>query len=388
VTPAGLHGALAGLTDATITASDTVIFADVGSSNALKEDTVQGILDLAPGAAKNLIINGEMRIAQRGTSFTGLANGQYGLDRWRYHETGAAVIDVTQDTDVPGSTFTNSLKLDVTTVDSSIAAGDIVQWQQKIEGFNCQPLRLGTSDAVTFTLSFWVKAVKAGIYCVAFLNSARDRSYVAEYTISSSSTWEYKTVTVAGDTSGTWLTDSGIGLRVGFTLASGTDFHGTNATWEGARDHSTSNQVNGVDNTSNNFWLTGVQLEVGAAATDFEHVDYGSELARCERYFVRFNGDASVSYIAIGQYQGTTQCRTVMVFPTTMRTAPTVTVSDVTHFNVFANSTETVSGVAILGVAQNKVTGLDVTTSAAVSGSVGSVVIANSSGYIEFSAEL
>ncbi len=235
---------------------------------------------------RNRIINGAMEISQRGTTF--VAAGGYTLDRFSFGTggaTGGGVATVTQSTDAPNNTFQYSLKVDVTTVDTSIAAGDFSHIVHKIEGYNVRDL-IGQ----TFTLSFWVKSPKTGVHCVAFRNSSGDRSHVLEYTVSTANTWEYKSVTVTGGliTAGTWNWTNGMGVDVIFTLITGTAFQTTTGSWQTGNFIGTSNQVNVMDNTANNFFLTGVQLEAGPVATPFERRPIGTELALCQRYFEVF----------------------------------------------------------------------------------------------------
>ena len=231
---------------------------------------------------RNRIINGNFDIAQRGTSFAAIASAAYSLDRWAFGYAGAMVCTVTQSTDVPNNTFQSSYKVDVTTVDSSIAAGDYAFISQRIEGYNVRDL-IGT----TFTVSFWVKSSKTGLHCVSFSNSGQNRSYIKEYTVAAVNTWEYKTVTVTGGliTAGTWTWTNGEGLEVGFALATGSTFQTTSDAWQTGDFLGTASQVNVMDNTANDFFLTGVQLEPGAVATPFEQRPIGTELALCQRYF-------------------------------------------------------------------------------------------------------
>ena len=191
------------------------------------------------------------------------------------------VCTVSQSTDVPNDTFQNSYKVDVTTADTSIAAGEYSFIRQAIEGYNVRDL-IGQ----TFTLSFWVKSPKTGIHCVSFRNSTPDRSYILEYTVSSTNTWEYKTLTVSGGliTAGTWNWTNGVGLDVIFSLTSGSTFHTTAGFWNTGNFLATSNQVNVMDNTANDFFLTGVQLEIGQNPTPFERRIYGQELVLAQRY--------------------------------------------------------------------------------------------------------
>jgi len=274
------------------------------------------------GGRRNIIINGAMQVAQRGTSFTSIGNNIYSLDRWLYYLAGSSsASDASQSTDTPNNNFKNSLKLDVQTADTSVATNDLTCFLQKIEGQNVYQLGWGTADAETVTLSFWVKSTKTGIHSGAFKNSAQDRSYVFEYTVNASNTWEYKTITVAGDTSGTWLTTNGIGVQVTFALMAGTDFTKTAGSWGAGNNYGSDNQVNVMDSTSNEWYITGVQLEVGSQATPFEHRSFGEELALCQRYYqvvpkyTFFIGAVEV---------GTASLRAGVPLARTLRASPTI----------------------------------------------------------------
>ncbi len=231
---------------------------------------------------KNKIINGNFDIWQRGTSFTSLSNGDYHSDRFLYQQVGTMVHDITRDTDVPSDVNANySLKLDCTTADTSIAAGDFCHIQQRIEGYNFLPF-----VGQIATLSFWVKATKTGTYCVAFNNSSRDRSYIVEYTINTTNTWEKKEITLEfDDQSGTWDYTNGIGLYIHWTLDSGSTYQTTANSWESGDYYSTSNQVNGSDSDSNSFLLSNIQFELGSKATEFEYRSIQDEIALCRRYY-------------------------------------------------------------------------------------------------------
>jgi hypothetical protein len=252
---------------------------------------------------RNRIINGDMRISQRGTTFATLdpASGTYTLDRWQFAGGSAGRVTIAQSSAVPNNTFSSSLYGDVVTADTSIAASDVVFIQQTIEGFNARDL-IGT----TFTISFWVYSTKTGVFCVALRNSVADRSYVAEYTVSASNTWEYKTITVSGGliTSGTWDWTNGIGFRLAFALACGTTFQTTSGAWQTGNFIGTSNQVNALDSTANDFYITGVQLEPGSVATPFERRSYGQELALCERYYEKSYNLAAVPGTNVGPNTG------------------------------------------------------------------------------------
>ena len=295
---------------------------------------VGSINDGALAGMRNRIINGGMDIAQRGTSFAAIANTDYSLDRWQWGQIGAMVCTVSRSTDVPNNTFQSSYKVDVTTVDSSIAAGDFAAFQQPVEGYNVRDL-IGT----TFTLSFWVKSPKTGVHCVAFRNSGSggttDRAFVKEYTIISANSWEYKTLTVTGGliTAGTWDWTNGRGIVVRFTLACGSTFHTTADAWQTGNFIATANQVNVMDNTANDFFITGVQLEPGAVATPFERRIFGQELALCQRYFQKsYNIDVAPGTVGSSGMNGIVSHAAssytgfgVVNFPVSMRTAPACT---------------------------------------------------------------
>ena len=250
---------------------------------------------------KNLIINGDFEIAQRGTSFIS-ASPNYTLDRWAYGKNGTMVHDITQETDTPsvaesGRYIGNSIKVDCTTADASIAAGDYCFLGQYIEGYNFRKIA-----QKKFILSFWVKATKTGTYCVAFINSNYDRSYTSEYTINTSNTWEFKTITVdASPSAGTWNYSNGSGLRVEFALACGSTRHTTANAWNTGDFLSTSNQVNACDSASNDFYLAGVQVEAGSVATEFEKRNIQQEIELCQRYYEKsYNIDTPPGSVAGG----------------------------------------------------------------------------------------
>jgi hypothetical protein len=235
---------------------------------------------------RNRILNGSMVIDQRnaGAAVTVSTTNVYSLDRWAASESSDATFTIQQDSSAPTG-FTNSAKITVTVADASVAASQYNSFQQKIEGFNCADLAWGTASAATVTLSFWVRSSLTGTFGGALTNSAYNRSYPFTYAISAANTWEQKTVTIAGDTSGTWLTTNGIGITVYFDLGSGTDNTGTANAWVGAGNVGSDSTVQLVNTLNATFYITGVQLEAGSVASPFERRDYGRELMMCQRYF-------------------------------------------------------------------------------------------------------
>jgi hypothetical protein len=233
---------------------------------------------------RNRIINGDMRIDQRnaGASVTP-TNGAYLLDRYQAILSQASKYSVQQVTDAPTG-FTNSMR--VTSLSAySVVASDIFHVLQKIEGFNVSDLAWGTANAQTVTVSFWAKSSLTGTFGGSVVNSAEDRSYPFAYTISAANTWEYKTVIVPGDTTGTWLTNNGIGLRLHFTIGMGSDYTATAGAWTAGAKFAPTGATSVVGTSGATFYITGVQLEAGSVATPFERRPYGTELQLCQRYF-------------------------------------------------------------------------------------------------------
>ena len=240
---------------------------------------------------RNLLINGDMKIAQRATSTSSITgNGYHTVDRMNSIISSQGTWTQSQSTTVPtGQGFTKSLKMDCTTADASPAASDILRIQQAIEGHNLQHLKYGTSSAESTTLSFWVRSNKTGTYVIQLLNGAVSRQVGKTYTISSADTWEKKTITFPGDTSTALDNDNSAELYVQFCLGTGSNrSSGTlSSTWKSfvSADQFAGQTVNLADSTSNEWYITGIQLEVGEIATDFEHLPHDVQLRRCFRYF-------------------------------------------------------------------------------------------------------
>jgi len=272
---------------------------------------------------KNIIINGAMNVSQRGTSFS-YANGTYCLDRFFMGTiNGSSAATVTQDSSSPDG-FSNSLKVDVTTADTSLAVNHADQILYRVEAQDLQQLAFGTSSAKNFTLSFYVKSNKTGTYSVNI--GQNDNSYKQAnltYTINSANTWERKALTFTGDTSGVINDDNGHGFEIVWVLAAGTNFtSGSNSasfvTYADA-NYSANHGVNVFDSTDNTWFLTGVQLEVGSSASDFEHRSFQEELTLCERYFQTIHG-------GVCQPSGSSTVETTFT-RRPMRAAPTASVS-------------------------------------------------------------
>ena len=295
------------------------------------------------GSRRNLLINGDMKISQRyGTAATQATNSAYfGPDRYRCFVNGGGAYTVTQDSGHQADTgHDKALKIAVTTADTSIAAGDYYTFLQRIESNSVQHFQYGTSSAKTLTLSFWVRATKTGTHAVHFAKqgTGTDYRHIKEYTINASNTWEHKTITIPGLTASTMANDASTYLQLGWMLKYGSNFQGTKDTWTTNSHFTTANAVNNMDSTSNVFYITGAQLEVGDSASDFEYRTFEDELHACKRYYQKSfdygsapaNGGANgVSYNgALLGYSGTNNSGTLTdnwLFNPEMRATPTVT---------------------------------------------------------------
>ena len=338
---------------------------------------------------RNLFNNGACRIGQRPS--TSLTSGYGGVDRW-YQYLSGGVTTTSKDTDVPtGQGFSNSIKLDVTTL---LASGSS-NWAwvgQYIEAQDVQSVCKGTSNAKQLTLQFWVKSPKTGTHTVRLDCQDSSDGVGATYSVSSADTWEKKTVTFPASTSGAITNDNGRGIQVLWVLSAGTNYSsGTlNTTWASwTNANAAPSQPNILDNTSNNFYLTGVQLEVGEAATEFEHRSYGDELARCQRYCWRFGG-VTTAYLFDGIKNSTTAARVLARFPVAMRAVPTITYNNLSCDSEVNSSYKAVSAVA--STALNKDYGGKIQfTHAASSGDTGDPVLiypTDTAGYVQGEAEL
>jgi len=277
---------------------------------------------------KNRIINGAMVVSQyNGTSSASIDNtkNQYYIDRFAIqNNTGSAVFSYQQVTTAPTG-FNNSLKITVTTADGSLSSTAKSQIYQPIEGFNFADLGWGTASAKTITISFWVQSSVTGTFGGSLINESQNRSYPFTYTINSANTWEYETITIAGDTTGTWTgATNGIGVYVNFSLGAGTSRSGTAGAWNSNWNTSATGATNLLATNGATLFLTGVQLEVGSTATSFDYRPYGTELNLCQRYFQK------TDVLGIGTTPSSTQIYMVIPFTVTMRAAPTASVAGTT----------------------------------------------------------
>ena len=282
------------------------------------------------GYLRNRIINGAMQIDQRsnGASLTA-ANGVYSLDRWFTWASQSSKYTVQQNAGgvTPPAGFINYLGVTSSSAYSVLAA-DYFGIVQPIEGINVADLAWGTASASTVTLSFWVRSSLTGTFGGAVQNSAQSRCYPFTYVINGANTWEYKTISIPGDTSGTWLTTNATGIRLVFGLGVGSTYSGTAGAWAGTQYISATGATSVVGTNGATWYVTGVQLEDGAVATPFERRQITTELQLCQRYFVQWTGDSSATGFALigtGYSSSTTSMVFAAMTPTTMRSTPTLT---------------------------------------------------------------
>ena len=289
---------------------------------------------------RNLIINGAMQVAQRGTSVTGIgsnAGGPFTCDRFQHAQGstgGSGVMTMEQSTDGPDG-FSSSLKLTVTTADT-LSGGENVGIRHRIEGQNVQHLKFGSSSAESVTLSFWVKASLTGTYSAQAHSAGGNRTALEDYTVSSANTWEYKEITFVGDTGTAIANDNTRGFELFFSLDAGPDDIVDTYTWsDTAAFRAATGQVNFMATNGATWQITGVQLELGKVATPFDHPrSYAEELAACQRYYLRLDDDGS--RMATGFISSSTRMDAAFSFPVTMRVAPTAleTSGDATDYTI------------------------------------------------------
>jgi hypothetical protein len=284
---------------------------------------------------RNIIINGDMSIAQRGTSAS-IGNGDTGyhtVDRYKFTQFGTITGEFTQSqsTDVPtGQGFATSLKMDCTTADTSLGSDHSFLIDQRFEGQNLQYLKKGTASAESLTVSFWVKSSKIGTYICEIYDRDNSRGISKAYTINTADTWEKKTITFAGDTTGAFDNDNGDSLRLHFWLGAGSDWNsGTLRTSWGTRSDagSATGQVNLADDTANEWYVTGVQLEAGTTASDFEFLPFDVNLGRCQRYFFTEPNTDAYHGVCNGYFITTTLFLGTLSVGVPLRSSPSLSIS-------------------------------------------------------------
>ena len=356
--------------------------------------------------SKPLIINGNMAVAQRGTSFADVGDGVYTLDRFETSKSNDGAVTVTQEALTSGNAyadgFRTALKCDVTTADGTLASNQRFFIQQIVEAQNLQSLKFGTANAEKLTLSFWVKATKTGTHVVRMYAYDDDRSASISYTVSSSDTWEHKVLNFPADTTGVIDNNNGQGIQIAWAIGAGASFQsGTLQTTWGSNSAANDfvGQVNGLDSTSNNFHLTGVQLEVGEFSSTtlppFQHESYGDNLARCQRYYYfhvseSINGDADTTICLSSQYNSSS-VKGYITFPTRMRANPTLDQNTGSNmYRVYENgSNATFTSLTLSGEATEATGCFTAGSSVSVTaGSCGALQTMDGTAFVAFDAEL
>ena len=343
---------------------------------------------------RNMVINGAMQVAQRGTSATSkTTSGFYAVDRMENLFSGLGTWTIEQSTDAPDG-FSNSFKMTATVADASPAASDYAQMRTTLEGNSLQHLKYGTSGALTTTVSFWVKATKTGSFTFVARNfDGNTRMFSKNVSISAADTWEYKTVTIPGDTGDTIDNDNGTGLELAFWVNAGSTFSGGSemSTWAAqvnANKYLGTIDIGAAVNDAIQF--TGFQFEVGENASDFEHRSYGEELARCQRYYYQLV-DGNNQAIGQGSYYNSGIWQVHVDFPTTMRAAPDLIITAAAdHYNITSgNANDSINGDDNIQTASTRACFLQFTTNVSgTQGNGGHVHSARSTSSVAFDAEL
>ena len=374
---------------------DTITKADGTGSLSVPAESGTVVTTASPSLGRrNLIINGAMQVAQRSTSLSVSSSGYRALDRFYWAANTEDVITMSQASDGPDE-FANSLKIEVTTAETDLAAGEYALLTQRIEGQNLQGIAKGTSSAKQLTASFWVKGSITGTYIVELFDNDNTRQVSASYTINSANTWEYKTITFPADTSGAFDNDNNGSLFVQFVIASGTDFtSGTlNTSWASSTNANRwVGQTNVIGTSGATFYITGVQLEVGTVATPFEHRSYGEELALCQRYYYKHGQGtgANTSEIGVGFYYNSTTAEVMVHFPVEMRATPSyVGTSGTNYFVIFRNNAADYVNSFSMPRGSTRCAGLENSTEASGTAGHGALGRFNSaSAIVAFDAEL
>ena len=344
---------------------------------------------------KSKTINGAMVIDQRnaGASVTQTTSNLYVVDRFSVAGTVTSKFTAQQNAGAitPPAGFINYLGLTSSSA-YTVGAGENYIMLHRVEGTNISDLGWGTANAQTVTLSFWVRSSLTGTFGGSLKNSASDRSYPFSYTISSANTWEQKSITIAGDTTGTWLTTTGIGISIIFSMGTGSTLSGTAGAWAAANYTGATGATSVVGTSGATFYITGVQLEKGSTATSFDYRPYGTELALCQRYYQKLIAQTTNTDIGTGFCASTTQYRTYLMYPVVMRTNPTALEQSGTAADYvvgIAGTTVTSSSVPVFlsASAQNIAVAFTV-ASGLTAGQGGAARFANTSSYLAWSAEL
>ena len=344
---------------------------------------------------KNRIINGDMRIDQRNAGAAVTVNSGtevFPVDRFVAQGQSADGVFTLQRSTVAPAGFTNSLLATVTTADSSIGSTQFYFIQQKIEGFNVADLAWGTASAQTVTVSFWVRSSLTGTFAGSLTNDNATRSYPFAYTISAANTWEQKSVIIPGDTTGTWLTNNGIGLRVYFNIGAGSSYTTTAGAWASQWAFNATGATNLIATNGATWQVTGVQLEEGVVSTNFDVLPYGTQLSLCQRYFLLLGGVSTNDNVSAGQAFSTTSGAYSVRFPVAMRATPTLDTFTASNWSVLNGTGGLVAATAIsLAGGQTSTLGCQIsaTVASGLTAGQGSQLLANTvNARLPFNSEL
>jgi hypothetical protein len=396
LTATTLSGAITG--GAVTATSLAVSGATTTTSLAVNSNNISAVNSLG---FRNRIINGDMRIDQRNAGASVATSTAttlvYTIDRFGYYVTATSKFTMQQNAGsvTPPTGFTNYLGMTSTSA-YSVSSTDELGILQPIEGFNVADLGWGAAGAQSVTLSFWVRSSLTGTFGGTLRNASAARSYPFSFTISAANTWEQKTITIAGDTSGTWGTGNGVGIYVTFSMGAGSTKAGTAGSWQTANFISATGATNMVGTNGATFYITGVQLEAGSVATPFERRDYGRELVMCLRYYWRINTTGSAGQpIASGNAENTTRGYINLTLPQPMRTSPTCSVSSLSHLGLRGGGSNVAitagSFVPAVSAAMATIIGGEFDVASSTSASTGGcvkMVWMGASGWIDASAEL
>jgi hypothetical protein len=361
-----------------------------GTVNADLMTTSDGVSSSGLYGFKNRIINGNMMVWQRGTTFNAPADGDYNADRWQYGANQSGKVNIAQSSSAPSGFSYSAL---VTSTSSySIGASDLFRYTQRIEGFNTADLAFGTASASTVTLSFWVRSSLTGTFGGSLQNNNGDRSYPFTYTINSANTWEYETITIAGDTTGTWVgATNGNGLQLNFSLGAGSSRIGTAGAWAAAGYYGATGQTNLVATNAATWQIVGVQLEKGSTATSFDYRPFGTEELLCQRYYYK-HADGSVAsnqIVSIGFYESSGVIFGSVKFPVTMRAIPTnVSASGTNYYSLFGVMNDQFNSLSNALTSVNQAGFFNASEASGTAGQTGSLRLNSSSAFVAFSAEL
>ena len=383
----------ADITDGIITSAKivdgTIANADISSTAAITLNKLS-----SNPSFRNRIINGDMQIDQRNNGSAVTVNDYatfFSVDRFRLLGQSSDGVFTAQRSSTAPTGFVNSLLITVTTADASIGSSQEYTVRQNIEGYNVADLGFGTANAKTITLSFWVRSSVTGAFGGSFMNNNDTRTNPFSYTINSANTWEYKTITITGDTSGTWQTTTSTGLCILWSLGVGTGLKGTAGTWSGSSFYAPTSSVNLISTLNATLYITGVQLEAGDQASGFEFMPFDIDLMRCQRYYyLHVKRSGNFEPVGIAWYETATLVATNITFKSNMRTDPTlVSGSGTDYYRVDRNGgQDNVNSFTLGSSYETNSTIYNNSQASGTGGQAGGITLNNDGAYIAFESEL